>query len=77
MITAQWYRRAEQPVRVAAWYGTNGIGNIVAAGLSVGLSQIHSDILKSWQMWVLFPTYHIFDPKYLHFLDNIHCELPC
>jgi MFS family permease len=50
MITAQWYRRAEQPVRVAAWYGTNGIGNIVAAALSVGLSHIHSDALKSWQM---------------------------
>ncbi|QGA18972.1 hypothetical protein EYB26_006657 [Talaromyces marneffei] len=54
MITAQWYRRAEQPVRVAAWYGTNGLANIFAAGLSVGLSHIHSDILKSWQIIFLF-----------------------
>jgi len=24
VITTHWYRRAEQPLRVAAWYGTNG-----------------------------------------------------
>ncbi|OAF60238.1 hypothetical protein VC83_03171 [Pseudogymnoascus destructans] len=23
VITGQWYRHAEQPVRIAAWYGTN------------------------------------------------------
>ena len=30
LITSQWYRRAEQPVRIAAWYGTNGIASILA-----------------------------------------------
>lgn len=50
LITSQWYRRAEQPMRVAAWYGTNGLGNIIAAALSVGLAHIHSDVLRSWQM---------------------------
>lgn len=25
IITSQWYRRAEQPIRIAAWYSTNGI----------------------------------------------------
>lgn len=50
VITGQWYRRAEQPVRIAAWYGTNGIATIVAAGLSFGLAHIPSSTLKSWQM---------------------------
>lgn len=50
VITSQWYRRAEQPIRIAAWYSTNGLATIVAAALSYGLAQIESDILKSWQM---------------------------
>ena len=50
VITAQWYRRAEQPLRVAAWYGTNGIATIVAAGLSYGLGSIKSSALQEWQM---------------------------
>jgi MFS family permease len=54
VITAQWYRRAEQPLRVALWYGTNGIGNLFSAALSVGLAHIHSDVLRSWQMYVSF-----------------------
>lgn len=50
VITNQWYRRAEQPIRVAAWYGTNGIATIVAAALSYGLGHIKSDALHPWQM---------------------------
>lgn len=56
VITAQWYRRAEQPLRVALWYGTNGIGNLFSAALSVGLAHIHSDVLRSWQMYVPFSS---------------------
>ncbi|KAI1946632.1 hypothetical protein LOZ12_006876, partial [Ophidiomyces ophidiicola] len=50
IITSQWYRRAEQPLRVAAWYGTNGLATIVASSLSYGLGHIPSETLKSWQM---------------------------
>lgn len=50
VITSQWYRRAEQPIRIAAWYSTNGLATVVAAALSYGLAQIESDVLKSWQM---------------------------
>lgn len=57
VITSQWYRRAEQPVRVAWWYGTNGLATIVAAGLSDGLAHIKSDSLKPWQMYVPFFFY--------------------
>lgn len=54
LITSQWYRRAEQPIRVAAWYGTNGAATIVAAALSYGLGHIQSDVLREWQMYVPF-----------------------
>lgn len=49
VITSQWYRRQEQPMRVAAWYSTNGISNVVAAGLAYGLGHIKSDLLRPWQ----------------------------
>ncbi|KAI8948722.1 MFS general substrate transporter [Xylaria longipes] len=54
VITAQWYRRAEQPIRVAAWYGTNGIATIVASALSYGLGHINSPLIESWQIIFLF-----------------------
>ncbi|KAK9371418.1 major facilitator superfamily domain-containing protein [Lipomyces kononenkoae] len=54
IITSQWYRRAEQPIRIAAWYGTNGLATIVAAAVSYGLAHIKSDVLKSWQIIFLF-----------------------
>lgn len=34
MLTSQWYRRSEQPVRVAVWYSTNGLATIAGALLS-------------------------------------------
>ncbi|KAH8890236.1 MFS general substrate transporter [Thozetella sp. PMI_491] len=54
IITSQWYRRSEQPLRVAAWYGTNGLATIVAAALSYGLGKINSSILAPWQTIFLF-----------------------
>ncbi|KAI1744855.1 major facilitator superfamily domain-containing protein [Xylaria scruposa] len=54
VITSQWYRRAEQPLRVAAWYGTNGIATVVASALSYGLGHIRSPLLESWQIIFLF-----------------------
>ncbi|KAK3678670.1 hypothetical protein LTR78_001123 [Recurvomyces mirabilis] len=54
IITSQWYRRSEQPLRVAAWYGTNGIATMVASALSYGLGHIPSAVLESWQIIFLF-----------------------
>ncbi|KAG6004216.1 hypothetical protein E4U43_000783 [Claviceps pusilla] len=54
VITSQWYRRAEQPMRVAAWYGTNGLATVVAAALSYGLGHVESGVLKAWQTIFLF-----------------------
>jgi MFS family permease len=50
IITSHWYRRAEQPLRVAAWYSMNGIANLTVAALSYGLGQIQSSTMYSWQM---------------------------
>lgn len=50
VITSQWYLRSEQPLRIAAWYSTNGLATIVAAALSYGLGHIQSDVLESWRM---------------------------
>lgn len=55
IITSQWYRRAEQPLRVAAWYSTNGLATILAAILSYGLGHVQSGPLKEWQLYV--PSY--------------------
>ncbi|KAI7188100.1 hypothetical protein KC352_g22126 [Hortaea werneckii] len=54
IITSQWFRRAEQPLRVAAWYSTNGIATIVASALSYGLGHIPEEHLESWQIIFLF-----------------------
>jgi MFS family permease len=37
MLTATWYRRAEQPLRVCAWFITNSAATIVAALMAYGL----------------------------------------
>jgi MFS family permease len=50
VITSHWYRRSEQPVRVAAWYSMNGTANLAAAALSYGLGQVKSESLYPWQM---------------------------
>lgn len=54
IITSQWFRRAEQPIRVAAWYSTNGLATIAASALSYGLGKIPSSVLESWQIIFLF-----------------------
>ena len=50
IVTSHWYRRAEQPIRVAGWYSTNGLATIIGSALSFGLGHINSGALYSWQM---------------------------
>ncbi len=49
IITSQWYRRSEQPMRVALWFGMNGVATMVAAVLSYGLGHLQSSRLAPWQ----------------------------
>ncbi|CAI6099476.1 hypothetical protein V2G26_013071 [Clonostachys chloroleuca] len=53
VITSQWYRRAEQPIRVAMWYGTNGLATMFAAAVSFGFGQINGSI-ASWRILFIF-----------------------
>ena len=59
-------------MRVAAWYGTNGMATMVAAALSYGLGSIHSSVLKEWQIIFLFVGLItiISAPVVYYFLDN-------
>ncbi|RJE25261.1 Mfs transporter [Aspergillus sclerotialis] len=54
IITGQWYRRIEQPVRVSIWYSTNGLATMAASALSYGLGHIPSNLLRPWQIIFLF-----------------------
>lgn len=53
IITSQWYRRAEQPLRVAMWYGTNGLATMFAASVSFGFGQVGGSF-ASWRILFIF-----------------------
>lgn len=50
MVTGAWYRRAEQPLRIAVWYGTNGLATVIAPLLSNAFGKIQSPRLAPWRM---------------------------
>ncbi|KAL7423998.1 hypothetical protein Q5752_001583 [Cryptotrichosporon argae] len=49
-LTSIWWRRSEQPMRVAAWYCTNGFATCAAAIISYGLGHVKSEHIKPWQL---------------------------
>lgn len=50
IVTGAWYRRVEQPVRIAAWYGTNGLSTMIAPLLAYGFGKIGQPHLAPWRM---------------------------
>ncbi|RSH80850.1 hypothetical protein EHS25_007019 [Saitozyma podzolica] len=56
VVTMTWYRRREQPIRIAVWYGTNGVASMLGSLLAYGLSFIVSPVLYVYQ--ILFLTAH-------------------
>ncbi|TXT07424.1 hypothetical protein VHUM_03144 [Vanrija humicola] len=72
VITTTWYRRREQPLRVAAWYGTNGVASMLGSLLTFGLSFIKSPHLFVYQ--ILFLTVGLATvvtaPLIYFYLDN-------
>ncbi|GAB7365477.1 hypothetical protein MBLNU230_g6550t1 [Neophaeotheca triangularis] len=72
VITSQWYRRSEQPFRVALWYGTNGFATMICAAMGYGFAQIPNPALAPWQS--LFLTNGLLTvvsvPFVWYFLDN-------
>ncbi|KAE8373879.1 major facilitator superfamily domain-containing protein [Aspergillus bertholletiae] len=53
-LTGIWYRRSEQPLRIAIWNGMNGVATMAAAAISYGLGHIQSELLRPWQTIFLF-----------------------
>ncbi|KAI5475465.1 putative permease of the major facilitator superfamily [Pseudohyphozyma bogoriensis] len=50
LMTVAWYRRSEQPMRIAAWYSMNGWANILGAPLAYGIGHIRHGKIYSWQI---------------------------
>ncbi|BGP43278.1 hypothetical protein JCM10450v2_007423 [Rhodotorula kratochvilovae] len=44
LMTTSWYRRVEQPMRVAVWYSTNGLGTIFGAFIVWALSHANAKL---------------------------------
>jgi predicted MFS family arabinose efflux permease len=76
VITMTWYRRREQPMRIALWYGTNGIASMLGSLLAWALSFIKSDKLHVYQILFLVTGLAtvITAPVIFMFLDNNPAE---
>ncbi|KAJ7458417.1 major facilitator superfamily domain-containing protein [Mycena latifolia] len=48
------YRRAEQPLRICVWYGTNGMGTIMASAFAYGFGSSKNPKIHVYQMIFLF-----------------------
>ncbi|CAG8923941.1 unnamed protein product [Penicillium salamii] len=49
-LTAMFYKRSEQPIRMAIWLSANGMATMVGALLGFGLGHSHNTALHSWQL---------------------------
>ncbi|BAE57670.1 major facilitator superfamily domain-containing protein [Aspergillus flavus] len=49
-FTSMFYKRAEQPLRMAIWLSGNGMATMVGALLGFGLGHSHNTSLRSWQL---------------------------
>jgi predicted MFS family arabinose efflux permease len=54
MITIAFYRRSEQPFRVACWYSCYGLSTLISAPLVYGFGHIKSSTLFRYQIVYLF-----------------------
>jgi predicted MFS family arabinose efflux permease len=54
MITIAFYRRSEQPFRVACWYSCYGLSTVLSAPIVYGFGRIHSSSLYRYQIVYLF-----------------------
>lgn len=54
VITIAFYRRSEQPFRVACWYGCYGLSTLISAPIVYGFGRVHSTTLYRYQVVYLF-----------------------
>ncbi|ATY58387.1 allantoin permease [Cordyceps militaris] len=53
LITAMWYKKSEQPLRVGIWYLGTSIGQMVGSATSFGFQHYKGSTFKSWQIMFL------------------------
>lgn len=56
MITSQWYKRQEQPLRVATWYGTNGLATMLGSLMSFAIGYVKSPVISRSQLVFILPA---------------------
>ncbi|KAL5042815.1 hypothetical protein BDW71DRAFT_216695 [Aspergillus fruticulosus] len=49
-FTSMFYKRSEQPLRMAIWLSANGTATMVGALLGFGLGHVHNTTLESWKL---------------------------
>ncbi|KAJ5627635.1 hypothetical protein N7490_009863 [Penicillium lividum] len=49
-LTSMFYKRSEQPLRMAIWLSANGMATMVGALLGFGLGHTHDGALQSWKL---------------------------
>jgi len=54
MITIAFYRRSEQPFRVACWYSCYGLSTLLSSPIVYGFARVHSTSLYRYQVVYLF-----------------------
>lgn len=51
LLTAQWYKREEQPVRTAFWVACNGMGQILGGCIAYGLAKREDSLpIAGWKL---------------------------
>ncbi|KAJ6120916.1 hypothetical protein N7523_005196 [Penicillium sp. IBT 18751x] len=50
IITSMFYKRSEQPLRMAIWLSANGMATMLGALLGFGLGHAHNTVLQSWKL---------------------------
>jgi MFS family permease len=58
ILTSMFYTRDEQPLRMCVYIGSNGLANIIAAGICVGLGSVNSAAVEPWQLIFLVSMLH-------------------
>lgn len=50
ILTSMFYTRDEQPLRMCIYLGSQGLANIIAAGVCVGLGSVTATAVTPWQL---------------------------
>ena len=54
LITSSWWKREEQPARIAVWYCANGVISIPAGFIFYGVAHLHARGLFPYQWMFIF-----------------------